>query len=123
MTAMQIVIVSVLVFLGGFFFLLAAVGVLRFPDFLTRTHAATKAGAFGGALLLAACAVAFPSFDVLVKALLTIVFFYLTSPIAAHILGRAAMRSGVPVCPQTTGVERRDEVEQSRNSMSSSGQS
>lgn len=102
---MQTILVSTLVLLGAFFFLLAAIGVVRFPDFLTRNHAATKAGAFGGALLLAACTVAFPTLGVLAKATLTLTFFYLTAPIAAHMLGRAAMRSGVPVTPNTSGIK------------------
>lgn len=94
---MQSVIVSAFAILGGSFFLLAAIGVVRFPDFLTRMHAATKAGAFGGALLLAACAIAFPQPPVIIKAALTLIFFYLTAPVAAHMLGRAAVRSGIRI--------------------------
>ncbi len=78
--------------LGAFFVLVASIGVVRFPDTLSRLHAATKAGAFGTALLLVAAVAHFQTVEVLVKALLTLAFFYLTAPIAGHLLGRVAYR-------------------------------
>jgi multicomponent Na+:H+ antiporter subunit G len=84
--------IAVLILLGAAFVLVAAIGVARLPDVLCRMHAATKAGAFGTALLLGAAALHFRSSDVVLKAALGIVFFYLTAPIAGHLLGRAAWR-------------------------------
>ena len=78
--------------LGAFFVLVASIGVLRFPDTLTRLHAATKAGAFGTALILVAAILHFQSGEVFVKSLLAMAFFYLTAPIASHLLGRVAYR-------------------------------
>ena len=87
---------------GGLSFLAAAaVGVVRFPDLLTRMHAATKAGAFGGGLLLLACAVQYAEFWVMVKAAAVLIFFYLTAPIAGHLLGRAGYRSNSPLADKT----------------------
>lgn len=84
--------------LGGVFFVLVgAIGTFRLPDFYTRTHAAAKAGAFGGSLILVACCLFFLSFPVYVKVFLTIVFFYLTTPVASHMLGRAAYLSNAEV--------------------------
>ena len=79
---------------GATFSLLAAVGLLRFPDLYTRLHAATKAGTVGVGFVL--LAVAFTSSDLAValRALGGIVFLILTSPIAAHLLSRAAYLSG-----------------------------
>lgn len=87
---MQNVIVIVLILSGVAFVAIAAIGVVRMPDFYARLHAATKAGAFGVALLLAAAAVHFASFAESVLAFLAIAFFYLTAPVAGHLLGRAA---------------------------------
>jgi multicomponent Na+:H+ antiporter subunit G len=98
---MKEVLVATLTILGAFFFVIAAVGVVRFPDLLTRMHAATKAGAFGGGLLLLACAVQYAEFWVVVKAAAVLIFFYLTAPIAGHLLGRAGYRSGSPLAAQT----------------------
>jgi multicomponent Na+:H+ antiporter subunit G len=43
---------SALLLLGALFSLIAAIGVLRLPDLYTRMHAASKAGAVGGGLIL-----------------------------------------------------------------------
>lgn len=84
-------LLDILILLGAAFTLVAALGMLRFPDFYCRMHAATKAGAFGGSLLLLATAVALPSPKVLFLCLLTLVFFYFTTPVAGHLLARAAL--------------------------------
>ena len=84
--------ISLLLLGGAAFVLIAAIGVVRLPDVLCRMHAATKAGAFGAALLLLGAAAHFRTPEVAVKALLAIAFFYVTAPIAGHLLGRAAYR-------------------------------
>jgi multicomponent Na+:H+ antiporter subunit G len=95
-------IIGFLVLAGSAFAAIAALGVLRMPDLLTRMHAATKAGALGATLVLAAVAVAFGDGSITVRALATIVFLLLTAPIASHVLGRAAYRSGrLTMAPQT----------------------
>lgn len=97
----QNTLVAIFAILGAGFFLVAAIGVARLPDLLTRMHAATKAGAFGGALLLVACALHFETPGVAVKTFLTLIFFYLTAPIAGHMLGRSGYRAGAKLAPQT----------------------
>lgn len=88
--------------LGGLFFSVAAgVGVLRLPDFYTRLHAQSKCDALGAALLLLGAAVHVGATLVAVKVVLVAVFIALTSPLAAHALGRAALRSGLK--PWTRG--------------------
>ncbi len=94
-------LISALILLGAAFFLIAAIGVVRFPDLLTRMHAATKAGAFGGALLLIAAALFFAEAGVIAKCALILLFFYLTAPVAGQMLGRAGYRAKVPLAPQT----------------------
>ena len=83
-----------LVLLGAFFALVAAIGILRMPDLLMRMHAATKAGTLGAGLLLLAVAVSFGDSGVMVRALAAIVFLFLTAPVAAHVIGRAAYYAG-----------------------------
>lgn len=72
----------------------AGIGLLRFPDALSRLHAATKPQIFGLLLTIAAVAIDQRSFATL-AALVPVFFFQaLTAPIAAHMVGRAAYRNG-----------------------------
>jgi multicomponent Na+:H+ antiporter subunit G len=80
---------------GASLMLVAAVGLLRFPDVYTRLSATSKAGTLGAALLLAGAAAAFEDRAIAGRALVTLGLVYLTAPIAAHRIGRAAWRSGV----------------------------
>lgn len=78
---------------GAVFALIAAIGVIRLPDLFTRMHAASKAGAFGGSLLL--LSVAILSFDagIAIRAIVGVIFLLLTTPVGAHLLARASYRS------------------------------
>ncbi len=94
-------IIALLILLGCLFCLVAAVGLIRLPDTLIRMHAATKAGTLGAGLSLAAVALFFGDFGTLLRALLALVFLYMTAPVAAHLIGRAAYRSGIRLSSQT----------------------
>ena len=109
------IITALLVLAGGLFSLAAAVGVLRLPDVLIRMHASTKAGTLGCGLILVAVAVHFGDTDIVARAVMAIVFLLLTAPVAAHMIGRAAFRTGVPLWHGTRieesvrrGLRRRD---------------
>lgn len=91
------IVTSVLVIAGSLFALAAALGVLRLPDVLIRMHASTKAGTLGCGLILGAVAVHFGEAGVVARAVAAIVFLLLTAPVAAHAIGRAAYRTGVPL--------------------------
>ena len=90
-----------LLIIGALLSLLAVIGILRLPDIYTRMHAASKAGAVGSGAVLVA--IALVSFDgaVILRAIAGIIFFMLTAPISAHILGRAAYTAGYKPCEQT----------------------
>lgn len=90
-------VAALLVVAGGLFALAAAVGVLRLPDVLIRMHASTKAGTLGSGLILVAVAVYFGETGIVARAIAAIVFLMLTAPVAAHMIGRAAYRTGVPL--------------------------
>ena len=87
---MNDIITSMLLVSGGVFSLLAAVGLIRMPDVLTRMQTATKGLTFGGGLLLLAVALHFQGLGTTARALAGIVFLLITSPVAAHVIGRAS---------------------------------
>ncbi|GAA2838845.1 multisubunit sodium/proton antiporter MrpG subunit [Leucobacter komagatae] len=72
----------------------AGIGLLRFTDALSRLHAATKPQIFGLLLVIAAVALDQRSFGVLLALVPVFVFQALTAPTAAHMVGRAAYRTG-----------------------------
>lgn len=84
---------SAFLLLGALFCLLAAIGVLRLPDLYTRMHAASKAGAVGGGLVLLAVALLCFDAAVALRAIIAVVFLLLTTPLAAHLLARASHRA------------------------------
>lgn len=73
--------------------LVAAIGIVRFPDLYMRMHAATKAGTVGLGLTLLAVALIFRETAVTSRAIGTLLFIGITSPVAAHLLGRAMLRN------------------------------
>ena len=89
------ILIAILIVAGSAFALIAALGVVRMPDFYMRMHAATKAGAFGSLLLLLAAALYFGSLRAVITSLAVIVFFYVTTPVAAQTLAESAYRRGI----------------------------
>lgn len=77
--------------------LLAGVGVLRFPDVLSRANAATKAAGLGIACIFVGVAVVFGTVEAYVKLGIATLLQFATAPVAGHVMGRAAYRSGVPL--------------------------
>ncbi|CAK4075488.1 monovalent cation/H(+) antiporter subunit G [Vibrio sp. MarTm2] len=91
------IIVGVLLCLGTLFTLIASLGILRMPDLYTRMHAATKAGTVGLASLLLAVAIAIPDITVISRVIGTMLFIFITAPVAAHLLGKATQESGYQI--------------------------
>lgn len=88
---------------GAALCLLAAIGVLRLPDFFMRMHAATKAGVAGCGLVLIGVGFADGTAATWIKVSMAILFLLLTTPVAGHMLGRAAYVGGAPLWSGTTG--------------------
>lgn len=88
---------SVLFLAGATLALLAAVGVLRMPDLFTRMQASTKAATLGLGCLLAGLALCLPELSVVIRAATIAGFVMLTTPVAAHVIARAAFLTGVPL--------------------------
>ncbi len=100
MALLDYVVIALLVG-GAFFGMVAAVGMLRLPDFYTRTHAASKGETLSAMLTLAAVALAIGGTLSTVKVVLLLIFAFLTNPTAAHAISRAAFEEDVQ--PWTTG--------------------
>jgi multicomponent Na+:H+ antiporter subunit G len=92
MTAAEIA-VGALILLSAFLSMAAGIGVVRFPDVLTRLHAATKPQIAGLAFVLLAIVLQVPTWGVLSTIVLIMTFQLLTQPMTAHMLGRSAYRS------------------------------
>jgi multicomponent Na+:H+ antiporter subunit G len=110
-TWLEIIIAAALVG-GTFLMLVTGVGLIRLPDVFCRMHAAGKAGTLGLALLILAPVIFFPSVSsesitgpgaggVVVRGLLAIVFQFLTTPSATHLLARACYLREYPRFEQT----------------------
>lgn len=84
---------AVCLVVGCLMSLAAAVGLVRFPDLLTRMHAGTKPQVFGLLMLLTGVALATRTVAMLPLIALGWVFQLLTVPVSAHMVGRSAYRT------------------------------
>jgi len=94
---MSDILATLAVVLGTALGVLSAVGILRMPDVYIRLQVASKASSLGIALLMLGVAVHFDDLSVTIRALLVVVFVFLTAPVAAHVIGRAAYITGTPL--------------------------
>jgi len=95
---------------GAFLMFLTGLGLLRMPDVFCRMHAATKSASLGVALLLLAAALFFQETMVVTKAVVTVAFIFLTAPVAASLLGRAAYARRTPLWEHSVMDEGRDHI-------------
>jgi len=91
------VIAALLILIGTFFSFLSAIGLIRLPDVYTRSHAASKSSTLGVLCTLVGTFLYFLITDgyFSIRLLLGIFFVFLTAPVAAHMICRAAYRSNV----------------------------
>ena len=87
--------------IGAVLMLVAGVGIVRLPDLYMRMSATTKAATLGVACLLSAAALHFDDLEVTSRAAAVVLFTLSTAPVAAHMIGRAAYRAGVPLWERT----------------------
>jgi multicomponent Na+:H+ antiporter subunit G len=79
---------------GALFCLAAALGLARFPDSLTRMHAATKPSVFGLLLVLAGATLILRDAKVFTMLGLAVLMQVMTAPVSGHLVSRTAHRSG-----------------------------
>jgi multicomponent Na+:H+ antiporter subunit G len=87
------VVGGLLLVIGAFFVLVAAFGLLRLPDVLARMQATSKATTLGLTTIMVAAALHAGTAETTVRVALIILFTFLTAPIGAHVLSRAAYRT------------------------------
>ncbi len=113
---------AALLIFGALFMFIGALGIVRLPDFFTRSHAAAKATSFGALLMLLAIALHFADPWIIFESLLVIAFIYLTAPIASHMLGRAAYFLNLPMWKGTHIDELRNRYDPETHTLASGGQ-
>lgn len=87
------VLAGICLILGCLMSLTAAVGLLRFPDLMSRMHAATKPQVLGLLLMLAAVGIQSRSWILVPLLAAAWIFQALTAPVSAHMVGRAGYRT------------------------------
>jgi multicomponent K+:H+ antiporter subunit G len=91
------VVIALMLIVGGVFALVGAVGMLRFPDFYMRLHAPTKATTLGvGGVLLASMAANWGQGGYGLHELLITLFLFITAPVSANLMAKAALHLRVP---------------------------
>lgn len=101
-------IATVLLVVGTALMVLGAVGLVRLPDVYTRTQAASKAGTLGLAVAFAAVALHFRELASTSQAIGVIIFAFLSVPVAAHAITRAAHHAKIPLWPRGSVDELRE---------------
>lgn len=87
------VIAEIFLVLGALFTMIGGFGVVRFGDVMSRMHAAAKAPTLGLILASIGAAIELGTGRATATLLLVVVLQLATSPVASHVLGRAAYRS------------------------------
>ncbi len=92
MSAVADVIAGICLIAGSFLCLTAGLGLLRFPDVLSRMHAGTKPQALGVLLVMVGGIIRLQGWSATWMLLLVAVFQLLTAPVSAHMISRVAHR-------------------------------
>lgn len=90
-------ITSFFMIVGATFMLFAAVGIVRMPDLFSRMQAATKTSTLGAGSMFLGVAVFYGDLGIVSRSILVIAFMFLTLPVSAHMIARAAYFVGVPL--------------------------
>lgn len=88
------IIVSLFILIGGAFALIGSIGLARLPDFFTRLHGPTKATTLGvGSIVIASLIYSsFATGSVSLRELAISIFLFITAPVSAHLLSKAARK-------------------------------
>ena len=94
-TSLSDLVAAVFLLIGAFFMCVGAIGIVRMPDLFMRMSATTKAATLGVSFMLLGAAVHFNQFGLSSRVISTILFVFITAPVAAHMIGRAGYARGV----------------------------
>lgn len=92
-----------LLILGALFILIGAIGLVKLPDFYTRLHAPTKATTLGiGSILIASMLLHLVNDrGVNIQELVISFFLFITAPVSAYMMAKAAIHRDVPPIEKT----------------------
>lgn len=104
---------GILCVLGGLATIIATVGVLRFPDFYTRLHAASVTDTLGALTLLVGMSFLAPSGFIVFKLILIGLFLVLTGPASTHAIANAAYTAGLePLLGRFSSLKKKTDTEE-----------
>lgn len=86
-------LLSLLILIGAIFTLIGSIGLFKLPDFYMRLHGPTKASTLGVGALLIASAISFSlsSEAISLHEILVTLFLFITAPVGAHLMAKAAI--------------------------------
>jgi multicomponent K+:H+ antiporter subunit G len=87
------IVLSVLIVVGAFFTLVGSLGLFKLRDFYMRLHGPTKASTLGVGAILVASALhfSFKTGDISLHEVLVTLFLFITAPVSAHLMAKAAL--------------------------------
>ncbi|MDZ7782034.1 MAG: monovalent cation/H(+) antiporter subunit G [Halioglobus sp.] len=88
------VVSGILLLTGGLFGIMGGIGLLRFPDFYTRLHAAGITDTLCAFLIIAGLVMQAGLALISIKLTLILLFLLFTAPTASHALARAGLAAG-----------------------------
>jgi multicomponent Na+:H+ antiporter subunit G len=97
------ILAAALILVGMFFLLVAAIGMVRFPDVFTRSHAVSLTDSLGAFCMLAGLSLYHGFGTNMLRILVVLFLLFLLNPVIAHATIRAAYRAGLK--PQATEEE------------------
>ncbi|WP_154669809.1 Na+/H+ antiporter subunit G [Bacillus niameyensis] len=114
------VVAGAFIFIGTLICLISSVGLVRLPDVYTRSHAASKSSTLGVLAILIGTQLYFLISEgyFSIRLILGIIFVFLTAPVAAHVICRAAYRANVPLTETSAEDELKDYFESNKQELS-----
>lgn len=109
-------IVSLLMLAGAFFALVGSIGLIRLPDFFMRLHGPAKATTLGVGSIIMGSAIFFSARGegLSLHELLIALFLFITAPISAHIVAKAALHLKLPCSEKTLNQPEQSHPKKSR---------
>ena len=101
------ILLAILLLVGGFFTLVGSFGLLRLPDFYMRLHGPTKATTLGVGAILLVSAIYFSLYtqSISLHEVLITLFLFITAPVSAHLLAKAALHLRIKQLERTQGMD------------------
>lgn len=99
------ILICALLLLGSGFVLIGSLGLYRLPDFFTRLHGPTKATTLGVGAMVVGSLIFFSASEkgLSLHELLISLFLFISAPVSAYMLAKAAVLQELPLEPKTRG--------------------